>query len=99
MIYPTHERATALQTRRVAAVKGQTMARPPSPSMRALAGIALILLLIVVWGALVASLAQLIGRWPILVQAAFYLVAGIIWIIPLKPLVRWIVTGSFRTRP
>lgn len=75
------------------------MARPPSPSMRALAGIALILLLIVVWGALVASLAHLIGRWPILVQAAFYLVVGIIWIIPLKPLVRWIVTGSFRTRP
>lgn len=74
------------------------MARAPSPSMRALAGIALILLLIVVWGALVASLAHLIGRWPILVQAAFYLVVGIIWIIPLKPLVRWIVTGSFRTQ-
>ena len=61
--------------------------------------LALILLLIVVWGALVASLAQLIGQWPILVQAAFYLVVGIIWIIPLKPLVRWIVTGSNRTRP
>ena len=73
------------------------MARPPSPSLRALAGIAVILLLIVVWGALVASLAHLVERWPILLQAAFYFVVGIIWIIPLKPLVRWIVTGSSRT--
>ena len=69
---------------------------PPEPSSRKLAGIALILLLIVVWAAFVASLAQLVGGWPILVQAVFYLVMGIVWIIPLKPLVRWIETGSFR---
>jgi hypothetical protein len=74
------------------------MASTRTPSLRALAGIALILLLIVLWGALVASLAQLVGRWPILAQAAFYLIVGIIWIIPLKPLVRWMVTGSFRNR-
>jgi len=74
------------------------MPRNPAPSLRALGGIALILLLIVLWGALVASLAQVVGQWPILVQAAFYLVVGIIWIIPLKPLVRWMVTGSFRAR-
>ena len=72
------------------------MARPPTPTVRPLVGIALILLLIVVWAALVASLARLVGQWPILVQAAFYLIMGIIWIIPLKPLVRWVGTGSFR---
>ena len=66
------------------------------PTSRTLTGVALILLLIAVWAAFVASLAQLIGRWPILVQAPFYLVMGIVWIIPLKPLVRWIQTGSFR---
>ena len=69
---------------------------PPEPSSRKLAGIALILLLIVVWAAFVASLAQVVGGWPILVQAAFYLIMGIVWIIQLKPLVRWIQTGSFR---
>ena len=69
---------------------------PLEPSSRKLAGIALILLLIVVWAAFVASLAQVVGGWPILVQAAFYLIMGIVWIIPLKPLVRWIETGSFR---
>ena len=68
----------------------------PEPSSRKLAGIALILLLIVVWAAFVASLAQVVGGWPILVQAAFYPIMGIVWIIPLKPLVRWIETGSFR---
>jgi Protein of unknown function (DUF2842) len=66
------------------------------PSSRKLIGIALILLLILIWAAFVASLAQVVGRWPVLAQAPFYLVMGTIWIIPLKPLVRWIQTGSFR---
>ena len=74
------------------------MPQPPTPSARSIVGIALILLLIALWAAFVASLAQMVGQWPILVQAAFYLVLGIIWIIPLKPLVRWMVTGSFRKR-
>jgi len=68
------------------------------PSPRKLVGIALILLLIGAWATFIASLARFVGGWPVLVQAPFYLVMGIIWIIPLKPLVRWIQTGSFRTR-
>lgn len=68
----------------------------PSPSARALAGIALILLLIAAWALLIASLSPIVGRWPVLVQALFYVVVGIIWIIPLKPLVRWIVTGRLK---
>ena len=69
----------------------------PEPSARKLVGIALILLLIVVWATFVAGLAQVVGQWPVLVQAPFYLFMGLAWIIPLKPLVRWIQTGSFRT--
>ena len=64
--------------------------------MRKLAGIGLIMLLIVIWAAFVASLARVVGQWPILVQSIFYLIMGVAWIIPLKPLVRWIQTGSFR---
>ena len=67
-----------------------------SPSARTLAGIALILLLIALWAAFVASLAPTVGRWPVLVQAAYYLFMGTVWIIPLKPLVRWVQTGRFR---
>jgi predicted membrane channel-forming protein YqfA (hemolysin III family) len=74
------------------------MPAPPQPSVRKLAGIAAILLLIVVWAAFVASLARVVGGWPIILQAPFYLVMGIVWIIPLKPLLRWMETGSFRAQ-
>lgn len=67
------------------------------PRGRTLIGTALILLLVVLWAAFVASLAPLVSRWPILVQAPFYLFMGMIWIIPLKPLVRWIQTGRWKT--
>jgi uncharacterized protein DUF2842 len=63
---------------------------------RTLAGISLILLLIAAWATLVASLAQFVGAWPVLVQAPYYLFMGVAWIIPLKPLIRWVQTGSFR---
>lgn len=66
------------------------------PSGRKLFGIAGILLLILVWAVLVASAASIVGDWPVLAQAVFYLVTGIVWIVPLKPLLRWMETGRFR---
>ena len=66
------------------------------PSGRKLAGIALILALIAAWALLVASLSGTVGDWPVLAQALFYLVSGVIWIAPLKPLLRWMETGRFR---
>ena len=68
------------------------------PSWRRPAGIAAILLLIVLWAALIATFAGPIGRLPVLVQALFYLIAGIAWIAPLKPLLRWSQTGHWRQR-
>ncbi len=68
------------------------------PSLRKLAGIGLILLLIALWAVLVASLAQVVGHWSIIVQALFYLVMGLAWIAPLKPLIRWIETGRWSMR-
>ncbi len=70
-----------------------------NPSWRKLLGILIILSLILIWAALVASLASVVGRWPILVQGAFYLVMGIAWILPLKPLIRWTETGRWRRPP
>ena len=69
------------------------------PSWRRLAGIAAILLLIVLWAVLIASFSTVIGRFPILVQALFYLIMGIAWIVPLKPLLRWSQTGQWRQGP
>ena len=65
------------------------------PSWRKFAGIAAILLLIVAWAVLVATFAALIGDWPVLVQALFYCVVGVVWIIPLGPLLRWSQTGRW----
>ena len=66
------------------------------PSWRKPAGIFAILALIGVWSVLIASLAGIVGKWPILAQAIFYLIAGIAWVLPLKPLLRWMETGHFR---
>lgn len=66
------------------------------PTWRKPAGMALIMLLITVWAILVASLSGIVGDLPWPVQAAFYLTAGIVWILPLKPLLRWMELGRWR---
>lgn len=66
------------------------------PSWRKPAAIVAILLLIVFWAVLVASLSEMVSNWPVLVQALFYLIMGIAWIIPLKPLLRWSQSGRWR---
>ena len=68
----------------------------PQPNWRKPAGMFLILALIAGWTAIVVSLSPWVGTWPVLVQAVFYLVAGIIWIAPLKPLLRWMELGTWR---
>lgn len=67
-----------------------------TPSWRKPVGMLAILLLILVWCVAIASLSGIVGRWPGLVQLAFYVVTGIVWILPLKPLLRWMETGRWR---
>ncbi|SEN22397.1 Protein of unknown function [Sphingomonas gellani] len=67
-----------------------------TPSWRKPAGMFVILGLIAVWCVIIASGSAMIGRWPALSQLAFYLVTGIVWIAPLKPLLRWMETGRWR---
>jgi membrane protein YdbS with pleckstrin-like domain len=66
------------------------------PTWRKPAGILLILLLIAAWAALVATGADLLAglAWPI--HAVYFTVAGLVWILPLKPLLRWMETGRWR---
>ena len=67
-----------------------------TPSWRKPFGMFLILLLIAVWTVLVASLSPRIGALNALLQAIIYVVLGVIWIAPLKPLLRWMETGNWR---
>lgn len=69
---------------------------PPEPSWRKPAGAFAILGLILAWIVLVASFSAEIGSLPVLVQLAVYVFTGMIWIAPLKPLLRWMETGRWR---
>jgi hypothetical protein len=69
---------------------------PVKPTWRKPAGMGLILLLILVWSVLVVSAADLLTGLPGLVYALYYIVAGIVWILPLKPLLLWMETGRWR---
>lgn len=69
------------------------------PRPRPTAGVFMILAIILVWAALVASISDTVARWPAVVQLLFYIVAGFIWILPLKPILRWSETGRWRDDP
>jgi hypothetical protein len=64
-----------------------------TPSWRKPAGMLLIVAIIIAWAALVASLSGLVGQWHWVLQLVFYVVAGIVWITPMKPLLRWMEGG------
>ncbi|WP_373475661.1 DUF2842 domain-containing protein [Sphingorhabdus sp.] len=69
------------------------------PSWRKPAGMLTILGIILLWAILIVSASEYIGQMHILAQGVIYLVAGIIWIAPLRPLLIWIETGSFKAPP
>ena len=68
------------------------------PKWRNGVGMLLILLLIAAWSVLVATLAPWAARMPFVVELLFYVVAGIAWIFPVRPLLSWMETGAFRRR-
>ena len=67
-----------------------------TPSWRKPAGAIAILALIAAWCVAVVSLSATVDGWPWPVQLVFYLFTGLIWITPLKPLLRWMETGRWR---
>jgi hypothetical protein len=64
---------------------------PPmtEPSIRKPVGVLLILILIAVWALLVLAVSPYVLTTPWPVQAIFFTAAGVTWIFPLKPLLRW----------
>ena len=66
------------------------------PSWRKPVGMFLIMGLRGVWAVLVLLVTPVILTlaWPL--QALFFAIAGIVWIVPLKPLLRWMELGRFR---
>jgi predicted membrane channel-forming protein YqfA (hemolysin III family) len=66
------------------------------PSWRKPVGMFLILALIAVWAIIMLVFTPVILSlaWPL--QALFFAIFGIAWIIPLKPLLRWMDQGKWR---
>ena len=67
-----------------------------NPSWRKPAGALAIIAWILAWIILVATFSRQIGALPVLAQLPIYIVAGIVWIAPLKPLLVWMETGRWR---
>lgn len=71
---------------------------PPEPSWRKPVGMIGLIVYIAVYALIISVLSDQILGTPTLVQVAFYLVAGIAWVAPLKPLFLWMNTGRWRTK-
>lgn len=71
---------------------------PPEPSWRKPVGMIGMIVYIAVYALIISVLSDQILGTPTLVQVAFYLVAGIAWVAPLKPLFLWMNTGRWRTK-
>lgn len=69
---------------------------PPPPSWRKPVGMFLILGLIALWAFLIGSFSNELGTLPGWAQIPIYIVTGIVWIAPLKPLLQWMETGRWR---
>ena len=69
---------------------------PPPPSWRKPAGMFAILGLIALWAFIIGSLSEPLARLPGWAQFPVSGVSGIIWIMPLKPLLQWMETGRWR---
>lgn len=67
-----------------------------NPSPRKPVGVLLIVAGLIVYAGVVAMFASQLARLPIWLQSVIYLVLGIVWILPLKPVLRWMETGRFR---
>jgi Protein of unknown function (DUF2842) len=64
------------------------------PSIRKPLGVLAICVLIAVWAGLVIAASPWIGRLPWWAQAVVYLITGVVWILPLKPLLAWMEGGK-----
>lgn len=68
------------------------------PSLRKPAGVLAIVAGLIVYAGLVARLVSRLGDLPWFVAAPIYTLFGIVWILPLRPLLLWMETGAWRVR-
>lgn len=67
-----------------------------TPSYRKPAGVLAIIAGLIVYAGLVSRIVPALGALPWFVAAPIYTLLGVIWILPLRPLLLWMETGSWR---
>lgn len=72
------------------------MSSVPEPSWRKPAGVFLIIAWLIVYAGLVSSFAGQLSGLPLALQVVAYLLLGLAWVLPLKPLFHWMGTGRWR---
>jgi hypothetical protein len=71
---------------------------PPPPTWRKPFGMLLIIAYIALYALAVAWLIGMLPAMPRAVEFAVYLIAGIAWIAPLKPVMLWMNTGRWSAK-
>ncbi|MGB7404690.1 MAG: DUF2842 domain-containing protein [Pacificimonas sp.] len=66
------------------------------PKLRKPLGVIAMILLIFAYVVLVIGLFPMIADLHVFVQTPIWIILGIAWIFPMKPLVRWIELGKWR---
>ncbi|WP_416908131.1 MAG: DUF2842 domain-containing protein [Polymorphobacter sp.] len=66
------------------------------PSWRKPVGVFAIIAWLVVYALLVATMADTLNALPTILMVPAYLVFGLAWVLPLKPLFLWMNTGLWR---
>ncbi len=69
---------------------------PLEPSWRKPAGVLLMLAWIILYAGAVAQGAGWLATLPTALAALAYLLLGVAWLLPLRPLLLWMNTGSWR---
>lgn len=73
--------------------------RRNQPSWRKPVGMIFILLLILLWCGIAVTLIDQLSGLNFWLQLPIYAILGIAWIFPIRPLLTWMNTGSFRHSP
>ena len=68
---------------------------PPEPSWRKPVGMLGLLAYLALYALLISRFAESLATWPKLAAGGFYLVAGLAWLLPLRPLFVWMNTGRW----
>lgn len=67
------------------------------PTWRIPVGILALTVALAVYALLVARYVPgLIGHWSGLAQAPVYLVLGVLWLLPMRPVLKWMETGRWK---